>query len=235
MSKLFAYLLEQRDAFDSLDKRKRQGLIPDLMLTKPRTAQRSLADVKTLHRGSSTYRESDTNPGKRGEAVARRARQVHREYVRKARRLDKDFGDGAPLADGEAGPVQRKLAEFGRIRGFVFGAVGECSPDVDKFITELAEMGAERKWRKMGARNVREAKGIIVGMARQAIGIAAVRSAARCKLDRLAEIDADEEGGAVHWRHQRFNYDEQRRYRRNLAGHRRAQRFSGPRAHSRGG
>ena len=96
-------------------------------------------------------------------------------------------------------------------------------------------MGAERKWRKMGARDVREAKGIIVGMARQAIGIAAVRSAARCKLDRLAEIDADEEGGAAHWRHQRFNYDEQRRYRRTLAGHRRAQRFSGPRARSSGG
>ena len=38
---------------------------------------------------------------------------------------------------------------------------------------------------------------IIVGMARQAIGIAAVRAAARCKLDRLAEID--ECGGGGEW------------------------------------
>ena len=82
---------------------------------------------------------------------------------------------------------------------------------------------------------MREARGLIRGMARQTIGIAAVRSAARCKLDRLAYIDGGDEGSAADRYRERFGFDEQRRYRRNLAGHRRAQRFSGPRWSHRGG
>ena len=233
VASLFAYLLEDRDAFERLDKRKRQGLVPDLMFVhRGAAARRTLGDVKTLHRGTSTYVAADVRQGKRGNAVRKRGHQVHNQYHRKAQRLDRDFGP--PLAEGAKGRVEQKLASFGRIKGFVFGAVGESSPDVAEFIKDLADLGAERKWRRMGARNIREARGLIKGLALQAIGIAAVRSAARCKLDRLATALGNDEGSAAQRRAERFNYDEQRRYRRNLQGHRRARRFDGPRARRRG-
>ena len=231
---LFAYLLEDRDAFDRLTKRKRQGLVPDLMTVGGGyAANRRLNDVKTLHRGSSTYKASDVRAGARGRAVERRGNDVHTDYVRKAKKLDREYG--APLAEGETGPVEAKLAEFGRIRGFVFGAVAESSPDVEAFIDDCAVMGAERKWRSMGARSVREARGLIRGMCLETIGIAAARAAARCKLDRANLMEGNEEGSAAQRRRDRFNYDEQRRYRRNLDGHRRARRFDGPQAHRRYG
>ena len=92
-------------------------------------------------------------------------------------------------------------------------------------------MGASRSWRNMGARSELEAKGLIKQMAREAIGIAIVRGNARCKLDKLGAAMAGEEAYAAYRRADRFGYDEQRRFRRNLDGHRRARRFDGPRHH----
>ena len=226
---IFSYLLEQREVFDGLPGRTRRGMVPDLMFVNGATGRRWLADVKTLHRGSSTYKRSDVREGVRGRAVERRANAVHSEYVRKAKRLDREFGP--QLAEGETGLVEAKLAEFGRVRGFVFGASGESSPDVEAFIHELGAMGASRSWRNMGARSELEAKGLIKQMAREAIGIAIVRGNARCKLDKLGAAMAGEEAYAAYRRADRFGYDEQRRFRRNLDGHRRARRFDGPRHH----
>ena len=56
------------------------------------------------------------------------------------------------LADDDTGPVEAKLAEYGRVRGFVFGAAGELSPDLMQFVADTAEMGAAKGWREMGAR-----------------------------------------------------------------------------------
>ena len=113
----------------------------------------------------------------------------------------------------------------------MFGASGECSPDVEEFIKELGAMGASRCWRRMGARNAIEARGLIVKMAREAIGVEIVRGNARCKLDKLGAAMAGREASAAYRREDRFGYDEQRRFRRNLDGHRRARRFDGHRAH----
>ena len=69
--------------------------------------------------------------GRRAEAVARKGRSVHRDYVRKAMKVDREFGPPGGLADGVTGPVEAKLAEFGRVRGFVFGANGELKWNFD--------------------------------------------------------------------------------------------------------
>ena len=91
-------------------------------------------------------------------------------------------------------------------------------------------MGAARSWRQMGARNVLEARGLIKKMALETLGIAAVRANARCKLDRAAAALGGLEGSAARRRSDRYNYEEQQRFSRNLDGHRRAQRFDGWRA-----
>ena len=82
----------------------------------------------------------------------------------------------------------------------------------------------------MGARNVLEARGLIKKMALETLGIAAVRANARCKLDRAAAALGGLEGSAARRRSDRYNYEEQQRFSRNLDGHRRAQRFDGWRA-----
>ena len=64
----------------------------------------------------------------------------------------------------------------------------------------------------------------------ETLGVAAVRENARLKLDRLGVVFGSEGGAAERRAQDRFNFDEQRRFRRELGGHRRSQRFNGWRA-----
>ena len=82
------------------------------------------------------------------------------------------------------------------MRGWVFGAFGEASPDVHDFVRMCGDIGAARGWRDMGAASVVEAKGVLTGRARRHLGIAAVRSHARLMLDRMASVTGDVEAGA---------------------------------------
>ena len=87
----------------------------------------------------------------------------------------------------------------------------------------------------VGARSVLEARGLLKKMALETLGIAAVRANARCKLDRAATALGGDEGSEARRRTDRYNYEEQQRFRRNLEGHRRNQRFNGWRANRWGG
>ena len=53
-------------------------------------------------------------------------------------------------------------------------------------------------------------------MALETLGIAAVPANARCKLDRAAAAFGGLEGSAARRRSDRYNYEEQQRFRRNL-------------------
>ncbi len=75
-----------------------------------------------------------------------------------------------------------------------------------------------------------EARGLIKELARKTLGIVAVRENARLKLDRLGVVFGSEGGATERRANDRFNFDEQRRFRRELGGHRRSQRFNGWRA-----
>ena len=138
------------------------------------------------------------------------------------------------------GPCEAKLEEFVHrgpagvqgVRGFVFGACGEVSPAVTAWIDELANMGAERGWREMGARDVLEARRLIKHAATMTLGIVAVRGNARLKLDRLGVAFGEAEGADERRANDRFGFDEMNRARRCQFRRRRAQRFNGPRAHS---
>ena len=121
------------------------------------------------------------------------------------------------------------------MQGFVFGAAGEASQAVLDWVDLLANMGAERSWKRMGARTAIEAKGLIRAQALKTLGIVAVRENARLKLDRLGVLFGSEGGAAERRATDRFAFDEQRRFRRELGGHRRSQRFNGWRAARDGG
>ena len=160
--------------------RKRQGLVPDFMLRADIDGPERplLLELKTLHHGTSTYPFT----AQRCEAVARRARALPAEYASKATRVDRQYC-GTP--EGEIGPVARRLQSFEAVRGLVFGAWGECSPDVEKLLSWLAGVGAVRHWRGMGCRDETGARGILAWYLRRRWALTAMREHARLKLGRL--------------------------------------------------
>ena len=181
---LFAALIPQpaRTRLDNQPKRKRQGMVPDFLVFAPEgPSQACLAELKTLHYGSSTY----PTTARRCEAVQNRAGRIPGEYAAKARAIDTQYCGTAP---GETGPVCRQLLSYGTVRGFVFGAWGEASGDVHDLLQLAAKQGARTRWRDMGCRDEAAAVGCLAWLLRRRWGLAALRENARLKLDRLAYV-----------------------------------------------
>ena len=107
---------------------------------------------------------------------------MHREYLGKARTADRKWNLVPP---GTRGPLETRLLDYGRIRGFCFGAYGEASGDVKTFVRAAAASGAGAHWLAMGARSAKEARGIITARLTSAIGVTAVREQAALKVARL--------------------------------------------------
>ena len=143
---LFAACMPQdgRALAADMPSRKRQGLVPDFLFNLPLDGpeREILFELKTLHYGSTTYPTSR----ERCEAVARRARTPPGEYAGKARTLDRKC---CRTPAGSTGPVENKLRSYDPVRGLVFGAWGEGSPEVDRLIGMLAHVGSRRHWRSM--------------------------------------------------------------------------------------
>ena len=139
---LFAPYLPQggRAQLNATTARQRQGLVPDFLLYASRNGheEAGLLELKTLHFGSSTYPAVE----QRCEAVARRARGLHSEYLAKARNLDARFNG---VVQGQDGPVTRKLLAYGEVRGIVFGAWGEASAHTHQLLGILAHAGARAR------------------------------------------------------------------------------------------
>ena len=86
------------------------------------------------------------------------------------------------------GPREAEVKRHGRIDGLVFGACGEASSDVEQLVQKIAASSVQRHWRGMGARDVMEAKSILIARARKWLGVEAVRGHAMLKVDRLRQV-----------------------------------------------
>ena len=182
---LFSALLPQpgQDAVGRLSMRKRQALVPDFLLRTPE-GQDTLYEVKVISAGPTRYALGSVS---RGEATARRAAHLTTEYRDKARRVDQQY---VGTAAGEDGPVSRRLAGYGRVRGLVFGAFGEASEDVHDLVQTLASSYSARHWIDMHARDPNEAKAIVARMLYRSWGLAAVRANATLKLGGISFVGA---------------------------------------------
>ena len=172
-----------RESLASLPLRQRQGIVPDFLASLEPSpgvpAEDTLLELKTLHCAPSTYVFSWT---RRCEAVLRRADRIPAEYVRKARKLDQRF---CGTVTGETGPVERKLASFGEVRGLVFGSWGEASPYVEELLSAFVASGSVRHWRAMRAQSPEEVRGALAWLLRRRWGFTALRESARLLLDRV--------------------------------------------------
>ena len=113
--------------------RKRQGMMADFKVRLAREGgatemESVLAELKVISSCPTRYPRA---PRTMGKAVQRRADLLPGEYARSAKTIDEEFG-GVPK--GVVGPVARKLASFPRLRGWVFGAWSEASPDIHSLV-----------------------------------------------------------------------------------------------------
>ena len=187
---LFAAVIPQasRDELSRWPARKRQGLVPDFIIALPESGQSptdahdELFELKTLHHGTSTYPGSLTS---RCGAVNRRSGALPGEAAAKARLIDTRYC-GTPA--GEIGPVTRRLAAYGPVRGLVFGHWAEASSNVEDLLSGCAHTGALKHWVGMRARDPTDAIGSLAWSLRRRWGMTAWRSAARLLLDRLEYV-----------------------------------------------
>ena len=71
------------------------------------------------------------------------------------------------------------------MRGLVFGAWGDGSPEVARLIGMLAHVGSRRLWRSMQAHSADEAQAALAWMLRRRCALTALRENARLKLEHL--------------------------------------------------
>jgi hypothetical protein len=187
--------LQQRDGLSG------SGIIPDGVFrgvdfaSRPH-AQRAprpagadvLVDFKMLHLGVARY-TSVAAQTQRAAAVASRARAVHTDYQLMARQRDErhhHVGARAVAAGHLApGPVLALMQSYGTIRGLVFGAYAEASPDVHCLLEHTATHEARLRWEEMGARRYQEARARTLSSLYADWGMAAARAAARMRLQRV--------------------------------------------------
>ena len=186
---LFAHLLPQvaRHHFDQLPKRKRQGILPDMMATcrqgPGEPARSTLIELKTLHYGATTYPDTDQRCG----AVAQRASRIGAEYLRKARTLDRTWLGTAP---NQQGPVELHLRDHGAVWGVVFGSWSEASGDVDWLLSEAVAVGlsGRRHFRPSDDDEPDRMRSILAATLRRRWGMTALRANARLLLERLSYV-----------------------------------------------
>ena len=141
--------------------------------------RRLLLDWKTVHAGTARYRTPRARDRQSG-AVEERAQQVHTEYLRHARQLDRRYHPQAsPPATLTPGPVEQIVLDHDRVRGVVLGGYGEWSIDVEHLLEEAARAAARRDWRRMGSVSEHVAYDLIVASYRRRMGVIAVREMAR--------------------------------------------------------
>ena len=196
---LFARYIPQQGLSRMERGRKRQGMVPDFALRLPGELAEGLgvggnsvvlAELKVLSSCPTRYRRA---PRAAVKAVTRRAGELPGEYARKARTMDVEYGG---VAEGEVGPVARKLASFPRLQGWVFGAWNEASPDIHSLVHLLARSRLKKEeelqhWGGVARRrrvSNEAALAALTGQVRRQLSLVSARAQARLLLDRVAVL-----------------------------------------------
>ena len=101
------------------------------------------------------------------------------QYANKARLFDERYNgvsaEAVRLGTAQPGPLLSVLRRYRAVRGLIFGPYLDASDEVHELAAHIATVGATRDWRKMGARDVSEARGIILQLIYFASGESSVR------------------------------------------------------------
>ena len=168
----------------------RQGCVPDLLLQDG--CNETIYDVKTMSNCKTHYAASNPKMNSKLGAALTKEKSVPGQCLAKAREVDKNFNDTPKGVDG---PVTKRMKEYpGGTKGLVFGAFGESSPNVGKFLKLMASKLADKKWRTSGFKNKTEAQGVLMHWMQTTMGVEALRVSAQLVLRALA-IASDKYSG----------------------------------------
>jgi len=107
-------------------------ITPDIYISPGEGARPKLVDVKCMYGGARYARNRSTSCG----VVASRETRGTQEYVQRARSLDRQYNN---TPAGQAGKVQKRLEEFGKVLFPVTGQFNEISRDFHDLIKFAAE------------------------------------------------------------------------------------------------
>ena len=96
--------------------------------------------------------------------------------------MDRQYGGAV---EGEVGRVERKLLEYGEVKGLVVGAFGEVSEGLNDLVQTLALSRIRTVGLQKGREYDKGEMGVQVGRIRKILSVAAVKSQAGCLLSRL--------------------------------------------------
>ena len=149
-----------------------------------------LAELKVQCCCTSRYPIRRTERQRMGRrSVDQRADGLHAVYQKKAKDVDQKYRE---TPGGEQGPVERKLAEFGQVRGLCFGAFGEASEQVHLLVEHMAESRVRHGvmfGRNKGTPLQRPAaKAMVMGQLRRELSIVAHRAQARLLLANIWQV-----------------------------------------------
>ena len=80
-------------------------------------------------------------------AVAKRAAEVHPDYVKKCKLKDREINN---TPEGVMGPMMTKLLSYGRVKGLVVGPHGEGSADLHEFVESIISAATQKRWKDYG-------------------------------------------------------------------------------------
>ena len=154
-------------------RRRRQGIVPDLLLESAINSLASIVNTRTLFELKQInflvqYVQKGIS-NKPRHAVETRASTVHREYVRKLHEVDKIAGTSCPgrrLGNGkcsygddiehtEGGGEKYLASEFGTVQPLVFGHFGELNGRFEQLLDSIARCVANLHHREHGWKNAK--------------------------------------------------------------------------------
>jgi hypothetical protein len=170
--------------------RKVQSIVPDLRISIPVEGNMvpSLHELKVISSSKTRYaprreRQEAT------KAVDKRAGQLNHSYVVKARNTDRKYC-GTPA--GTTGPVERKLASMGEVKGLVLGCFGEVSQGTHDLIYHLAvsrvQVAGPQRARSGKRREEQAEIALMTAFLRRTVSVSAVKAQAFSLLGRLESL-----------------------------------------------
>ena len=152
--------------------RARQGLIPDFRLRLPTQEGTSdcLAELKVVSAGATWYPR-----GGQGRGTDRRAGLLQSEYRRKLAKYDQRYHGSA---QGQTGPLVRRLEGYGALWGLVVGPWGDASKDLHKLISLIGNSMVAAKARARGWEGAEGELGQVIGSVRRRLSCTFIRAQA---------------------------------------------------------
>ena len=163
-------------------------MVPDFKISIPEAGGRREQRLYEMKVVSSCLTRYPRNPRPEGRAVDNRSKLLQGEYVAKAKKADRKFGN-TPI--GEVGRMEQKLLNFQRVRGLVVGAFGEISEDFKLLMDVMSNQKKQELEAQTGVENRRSVTAQLASYTsqnRQQLSLICVQAQARLLLDRLAGL-----------------------------------------------